>query len=268
MSPEHSGEPGVCSPGEEAGTCAGRWRARDPPCCGRSPSRRLRCRRVSVTLALTSDHVSEPGVHAALMGWITLTYVARRPGRVVAPTRQPLRAADGRRRASRSSSRACRSANAGGAVHDRDRLRPPPGRRCSCTCSSRSPAAACEPAFERVLVAAGVRRSRSALQLVGMALGGFGPDNVLAVVGRAGRGVHAAARPARRAQRAAASPASLSSCCGGAARAGRCAARSPCSSTPSRSALVMIAVLFLSAGVRLVSGQLAFEIAPARDASS
>jgi glucan phosphoethanolaminetransferase (alkaline phosphatase superfamily) len=134
---------------------------------------------ISVAFALSSDHLSEPGVHAALLNWITLTYVF---AGLVAWWRRPesrfglLMVVAGFAIFLSSLS----SANVAvpytiGVAFD---LLPavlflhvflafPSGRL--------------ERPAERALVGAGYVTAFG-VQLVGMALGGFGPDNLLNVV--------------------------------------------------------------------------------------
>jgi hypothetical protein len=134
---------------------------------------------ISVAFALSSDHLSEPGVHAALLNWITLTYVS---AGLVAWWRRPesrfglLMVVAGFAIFLSSLS----SANVAvpytiGVAFD---LLPavlflhvflafPSGRL--------------EHPVERALVGAGYVTAFGA-QLVGMALGGFGPDNLLNVL--------------------------------------------------------------------------------------
>jgi signal transduction histidine kinase len=210
---------------------------------------------VSVAVALASDHLSEPGVHAALMNWITLTYVLagavawwRRP----ASRFGPLMVAAGFAIFLSSLS----SANAPlpftiGIAFD---LVPavlflhvflafPSGRLAG--------------RFERGLVAAGYLTAL-ALQLVGLALGGFGPDNLLAVVDEP-----ETAYSLLRVQLVTISVLALTG-------VGVLAFRRHSSGRPLRRwlgllvdsfalALVMLAFLFLSGALGLLSGQAAFE---------
>jgi signal transduction histidine kinase len=138
---------------------------------------------VSVGLALTSDHVAEPGLQAALMDWITLPYIVagvvawwRRPGSrfgrlmVIAGFAMFL------------STLAWTNADVPHTVGQAFDLLPavlflhlflafPSGRL--------------EWGFERILVGAGYATAFG-LELVGMLLGGFGPDNLLEVVAEPG----------------------------------------------------------------------------------
>jgi signal transduction histidine kinase len=138
---------------------------------------------LSMHLALTSDHVAEPGLQAALMDWITLPYIlagvfawSRRPDSRFGP----LMIAAGFTMFVSSLA----WANTAGlqtlgqafdlvpaAVFLHVFLAFPTGRL--------------EHAFERALVAA-CYAAAFGLELVGMALGGFGPDNLLEVVSEPG----------------------------------------------------------------------------------
>jgi hypothetical protein len=133
---------------------------------------------ISVAFALSSDHLSEPGVHAALLNWITLTYVS---AGLVAWWRRPesrfgqlmVTAGFAIFLSSLSSANVAVPYTIGVAFD----LLPavlflhvflayPSGRL--------------ERRAERALVGAGYVTAFG-LQLVGMALGGFGPDNLLEV---------------------------------------------------------------------------------------
>ncbi len=137
----------------------------------------------SMLLALASDHVAEPGLQAALLDWITLPYIL---AGVVAWSRRPdsrfgpLMIVAGFTMFLSSLA----WANAAGphtvgqafdlvpaAVFLHVFLAFPSGRL--------------EHAFERALVAA-CYLAAFGLELVGMALGGFGPDNLLEVVSEPG----------------------------------------------------------------------------------
>ena len=157
-----------------------RRRARlDRSCSGASPVPAGAAAAISVWLAFASDHVEEPAVSAALEVWMVLGYVLaglvawwRRP--------EPLRSADGRRgfgfflsSLSWANVSACSSRSGSCSTWCR--------RCCSCTCSSRSRRAGWRSRFERVLVGVGYVTAFG-LQLVAMALDGFGPDNLLAIV--------------------------------------------------------------------------------------
>jgi signal transduction histidine kinase len=133
----------------------------------------------SLALALTSDHVNEPGLQAALTDWITLPYIVagliawdRRPDSRFGP----LMVAAGF--AMFLSSLGWANGAPVQSIGQAFDLLPaivflhvflafPSGRL--------------EHRFERLLVVVGYATAFG-LQLVGMALGGFGPDNLLAVV--------------------------------------------------------------------------------------
>ena len=210
---------------------------------------------ISVAFALSSDHLSEPGVHAALLNWITLTYVSA--GLVAWWCRPesrfgPLMVIAGFAIFLSSLS----SANVAvpytiGVAFD---LLPavlflhvflafPSGRL--------------EHPVERVLVGAGYVTAFGA-QLVGMALGGFGPDNLLNVLSEPD-----AAYALLRGQLVAISAFCL-------AGIGVLFVRRRAAGRPARRwiallvdafalGLVMIAFLFLSAAFGLVQGEPAFE---------
>jgi signal transduction histidine kinase len=138
---------------------------------------------LSMHLALTSDHVNEPGLQAALMDWITLPYILagviawhRRPDSRFGP----LMIAAGFTMF--LSSLAWANAAVPHTIGQAFDLVPaivflhvflafPTGRLAH--------------RFERALVAAGYVAAFG-LELVGMALGGFGPDNLLEVVSEPG----------------------------------------------------------------------------------
>jgi signal transduction histidine kinase len=133
---------------------------------------------VSMALALTSDHVAEPGLQAALMDWITLPYIVaglvawhRRPDSRFGP----LMVAAGF--AMFLSTLAWANTALAHTIGQAFDLLPavlflhvflafPTGRL--------------EHRFERALVAAGYVTAFG-LELVGMLLGGYGPDNLLEV---------------------------------------------------------------------------------------
>jgi signal transduction histidine kinase len=136
-------------------------------------------------LALNSDHVAEPGLQAALMDWITLPYIL---AGVVAWYRRPdsrfgpLMVAAGFTMF--VSTLAWANAPLPHTIGQAFDLLPaivflhvflafPSGRL--------------EHDFERVLVVAGYVTAFG-LQIVGMTLGGYGPDNLLEVVARPGAG--------------------------------------------------------------------------------
>jgi signal transduction histidine kinase len=136
----------------------------------------------SVAAAVTGDRLGAPGVQAALMAWITLAYVlsgavawSRRPGNALGPLM--IAAGFGMFLSSLSTAGPAAPYTVGIAfdllaavlfVHVF--LAFPDGRLAGTP--------------ERALVAAGYVTAFG-LQLVGMALGGFGPDNLLAVAGAA-----------------------------------------------------------------------------------
>jgi signal transduction histidine kinase len=210
---------------------------------------------VTLTLALTSDHLTEPGIHGALLAWTTVTYVFaglvawwRRPESRFGPLMIGAGCA--------SFLSSLSSANAAGlfTIGIAFDLLPavlflhvflafPSGRL--------------QGRIDRALVAAGYVTAFGA-QFVGMALDGFGPDNLLALAGEPD-----AAYSLLRAQLVVLS----AICLGGVAilgvrrrRAPRRARRWPALLVDSFAlALVMLAFLFLSAAFGLVSGQLAFE---------
>jgi signal transduction histidine kinase len=137
----------------------------------------------SVALALTSDHVNEPGLQAALMDWITLPYIL---GGLIAWRQRPdsrfgpllVTAGFVTFLATFQWTNADIPHTVGvvmdlvpAAVYLHVFLAFPTGRL--------------ERAFERALVAAGYVAAIG-LQVVGMALGGFGPDNLLEVVAEPG----------------------------------------------------------------------------------
>src|ERR671918_426644 len=210
---------------------------------------------VDVLLALTSDHIREPAVHGGLQVWGVLAYVL---AGVVAWWRRPesrfglLMIAAGAVwfLTSLSSSNHALPFTVGIAFD----LLPavlflhvflafPSGRL--------------KNRFERALVAVGYVTA-FAVQLVGMALGGFGPDNLLAVVSEAD-----AAYSLLRAQLVILSALALAGIVVVAVRrrrAGPPLRRSLALVVDSFAlALVMLAFLFLSAVFGMVSGQIEFE---------
>jgi hypothetical protein len=209
----------------------------------------------TIALTLTSDHVSTPGVQAALMSWITLAYVfaglvawSRRPASRLGPLM--ITAGFVAFLVSLSSASAALPFTIGIAfdlvaavLFLHVFLAFPSGRL--------------ERAPERVLLAVAYFTAFG-LQLVGMALGGFGPDNLLELVSEPD-----AAYTLLRVQLGV-----LSAC----ALAGivLLVLRRRASGRPLRRsldllvdsfalALVMLAVLYASAALGLVSGQPAFE---------
>jgi signal transduction histidine kinase len=209
----------------------------------------------SVMLALTSDHLTEPGVHAALMNWVTLTFVFaglvawwRRPDSRFGPLMIVAGAA--------TFFASLSAANVAGlytigitfdlvaaVLFLHVFLAFPTGRL--------------EGRVERTLVAAAYFTAFG-LQLVGMGLGGFGPDNLLEVVAEPD-----AAYSLLKVQLVALSAFFL-------AGVAFLAIRRRGGSRPLRRplallvdsfglALVMLAFLYLSAVFGLVSGQVAFE---------
>jgi signal transduction histidine kinase len=211
---------------------------------------------LTVALALTSDHVSEPGVHAALLSWVTLSFVF---AGVVAWWRRPqsrfgplmIVAGFASFLASLSSANVASVFTIGIAfdlvaavVFLHVFLAFPSGRL--------------QGRVERSLIAAAYLTAFG-LQLVGMALGGFGPDNLLQITSEPD-----AAYSLLRGQLVALSAFFL-------AGVGILAIRRRGASRPLRRrlallvdsfalALVTLAVLYLSAVLGLVSGQLGFEL--------
>jgi signal transduction histidine kinase len=210
---------------------------------------------IAAVLALTSDHVSEPGIRAVLMVWVVVPYVL---AGVVAWWRRPdsrlgllmVAAGFGMFLSSLSSANAPVPYTIGIAFD----LVPavlflhvflafPSGRLSGW--------------FERTLVAVGYLTAFG-LQLVGMMLDGFGEDNLLAVASKP-----ETAYTLLRAQLVVISALSL-------AGIGVVAVRRRGSGRPLRRSLtlvvdsfalglVMIAVLFLSGAFGLIEGQAAFE---------
>ena len=202
-------------------------------CSGPSHLPAARRRPASVALALTSDHVAEPGLQAGAHGLDGASVRPRRADRMAAAARQPLRPADGRRRLRHLpfdprlvEPRRCRSRSAMAvdllpavAVPARvPRLSEPVGWSGAWSGSSSSPGTS----------------TALGLQLVGMMLGGFGAGQRARDRVRAGRGRDAAARSAGRAQRACSWSGSACWSRVGGARAARCAARRRCWSTALR----------------------------------
>jgi signal transduction histidine kinase len=210
---------------------------------------------VSVALALTSDHLLDPGVHAALQNWVTLNFIfaglvawSRRPDARLGP----LMVAAGFAHfvATLSSANAAIPYTIGTAF---DLL----AAVLFLHVFLSFPSGRLEGWFERALVAAAYGAAFG-LQLVGMALGGFGPDNLLALTAEP-----EAADALLRVQLVA-----LSACC--LVAIGLLAVRRLASGRPLRRRLVllvdsfalgllMIAVLFLSGAYGLLDGQLPFE---------
>jgi signal transduction histidine kinase len=210
----------------------------------------------SVALALTSDHVSEPGLHAALINWATLSFVLTG---VVAWVRRPesrfgplmIAAGTGSFLSSLSSANAAAIYTLGIAfdlvaavLFLHVFLAFPDGRL--------------RRGLERGLLAVAYLTAFAA-QLVGMALGGFGPDNLLEVVHEPD-----SAYSLLRGQLVVLSVCFL-------AGIAILALRRREGSRPLRRrlallvdafalALAMLAVLFLSAALGLVSGQVGFEV--------
>jgi signal transduction histidine kinase len=209
----------------------------------------------SIVLALTTDHVNEPGVQAALMVWVVLGYVL---AGVIAWWRRPesrfgpLLIAAGFTFFLASLS----WANAGvpftiGILFD---LLPAVLFLHVCLAF---PSGRLEARFERLLVGAGYFTAFG-LQLVGLALDGFGPDNVLALAAEPD-----AAYSLLRVQLVALSAFALTG-------VGVLVVRRRTSGPPLRRslallvdsfglALVMIAFLYLSGALGLIEGQIAFE---------
>jgi signal transduction histidine kinase len=210
----------------------------------------------SITFSLTSDHLSEPGVQAALMNWITLTFVLaglvawhRRPESRIGPLM--IAAGTGAFLSSLSSANAAAIFTIGiafdlvAAVLFLHVFLAFPGGRL-------------RSGVERWLLCAAYVTAFP-LQLVGMSLGGFGPDNLLQVVSEPDAGYWLL-----RGQLVALSLFFLSGIA-------ILALRHRGESRPLRRrlallvdsfalALAMLAVLYLSAAFGLVSGQLGFEV--------
>jgi signal transduction histidine kinase len=210
---------------------------------------------VSVALALTSDHLSAPGVQGALMAWITLAYVFaglvawwRRPSNRLGPLM--IAAGFGVFGSSLTAANLALPYTIGitfdlaaGVLFLHVFLAFPSGRLNS--------------RLERALVGAGYFTALG-VQLAGMILGGFGPDNLLAVFGEAD-----AAYELLRGQLLVLSAIML-------AGVGVLVARRRDAGPPVRRsvallvdsflvALVMIAFLYTSAALGLVSGQPFYE---------
>ena len=210
---------------------------------------------VCVALALTSDHQSSPEVQGGLMAWITLSYVFaglvawwRRPRNHLGPLM--IAAGFGVFLSSLTSANRALPFTIGVAfdlgaavlfLH---------------VCLA-FPSGRLEGPWERALVGVGYVTAIG-LQLVGMALGGFGPDNLLALVAEADT-----AYTLLRAQLLVISAIAL-------AGIGFLVARRRRSGAPLRRslawladsfalALLMLAFLYSSAALGLVSGQAAFE---------
>jgi signal transduction histidine kinase len=211
---------------------------------------------LSVAIQLSSDQRSEPGVHAALMSWVTLTFVfaglvawRRRPDSRFGPLM--IVAGAGTFLSSLASSHLAAlftigiAFDLGAAVVFLHVFLAFPGGRL-------------ESWVDRALVAVAYFTAFG-LQIVGMALGGFGPDNLLAVVHEP-----QTAYDLLRGQLVALSVFFL-------AGIGLLAIRGRRASRPLRRrlallvdsfalALAMLAILYLSAALGLVSGQLGFEV--------
>ena len=210
---------------------------------------------VDMLLALTSDHLREPGVHGALQVWGVLGYVL---AGVVAWWRRPesrfglLMIAAGAVwfLTSLSSSNLALPFTVGVAFD----LLPPV---LFLHVFLAFPSGRLQSRFERALLAVGYVTA-FAVQLVGMALGGFGPDNLLAVVSEAD-----AAHSLLRVQLVILSALALAGIVVVAVRrrrAGPPLRRSLALVVDSFAlGLVMIAFLFLSAVFGMVSGQIEFE---------
>jgi len=208
----------------------------------------------SVAIALTNEAVDDPGVHAALMTWVTLAFLFaglvawwRRPGNAFGPLMMV--AGAGTFLSSLSSAGAALPYTIGIAfdlvaavLFLHVFLAFPDGRLGR---------------LERIVVGAAYVTAFG-LQLVGMALGGFGPDNLLRVTGE-----EETANTLLRVQLAVLSALFV-------AGIGLLVARRRRSSVPMRRrlallvdsfalALAMLAVLYVSAAAALVSGQAGFE---------
>jgi signal transduction histidine kinase len=138
---------------------------------------------VSMLLALASDHVAEPGLQAALMDWITLPYIL---AGVIAWSRRPdsrfgpLMIVAGF--TTFASSLAWANTAVPHTVGQAFDLMP---AALFLHVFLAFPTGRLDRAFERLLVAAGYLAAFG-LELVGMALGGYGPDNLLEVVSEPG----------------------------------------------------------------------------------
>jgi signal transduction histidine kinase len=212
------------------------------------------CLAAATTLAvtLTSDHVSDPGVHGALLCWTTVTYVFaglvawwRRPDSRFGPLM--IAAGSASFVASLSAANAAGPFTLGMAFD----LLP---AVVFLHVFLAFPSGHVEGLPERVLLAVGYTTAFG-LQFVGLALGGFGPENLLAVTDEPD-----AAYTLLRVQLVVLSAV----CLGGIGilavrRRGAPRRRSALLVDSFALALVMLAFLFLSAAFGLVTGQLAFE---------
>ena len=199
----------------------------------------------TVVLRLTSDHGgAEPGLQAALLDWIVCSYILsgliawwRRPG-------EPPRAADGRRRVLDRALEPLVGERAAG-VHDRPGRRPGPVRRLPARLP-RLPDGACSTAGWSGLWSSRAYLVAVGLQLLGLMLGGFDPENVLAIVSEPDARRHPGPDPAHRPRGALRSAASACSSAAGGPGA-RPLRRSAALLVDSFSlALVMIAVLLIT----------------------
>jgi signal transduction histidine kinase len=136
-----------------------------------------------MALALASDHVAEPGLQAALMDWITLPYIL---AGVVAWSRRP-DSRFGPLMVAAGFTMFCSSlAWANGALpHTIGQAFDLLPAVVFLHVFLAFPSGRLEHGLERALVAAGYVTAFG-LELVGMALGGYGPDNLLEVVAQAG----------------------------------------------------------------------------------
>ena len=206
---------------------------------------------VSVAFALSSDHLTTPGVHAALMNWITFTYVSaglvawwRRPESRFGPLM--LAAGFGTFISSLSSANASVPFTLGIAfdlviavLFLQLFLAFPSGRLAG--------------PLDRGLVIAGYVAAFG-FQLVGLMLGGFGPDNALAVLAEPG-----AATTLLRIQLGVLSALLIAGVVVLALRSRRRRRSLALLVDSFALALVMLAVLFAAGALGLLSGQPAFE---------
>ncbi len=138
---------------------------------------------VSMWLALTSDHVAEPGLQAALMDWITLPYVF---AGLIAWYRRPCSRFGPLMVAAGFTMFLSTLAWANGAVpHTIGQAFDLLPAVVFLHVSLAFPGGRLEHAFERALVAAGYVTAFG-LEIAGMLLGGYGPDNLLEVVAEPG----------------------------------------------------------------------------------
>ena len=185
-----------------------------------------------------------------------------RAGRLVAAAGEPARPADGRGRLRHALVARCSSPTPPLPYTIGVAVRPPAGRPLPARLPG-VPDGRLRSTFERVLVGARLRRRRSACSCVKLTLGGFGPDNLLAISADAGRRADRGAGAARsRSARMASSAIGVLADRRRHARAGRCAARWRLLVDSFALGLVMIAVLFVFGAIRVAR----LRRDPARDA--